>query len=93
MVTIRKGSIIRTCTKGAFDSIFKPQGWKRVEEEINSSTPLPEVAPEEDESLETPLSEMTIGELREYAHKQGIDISGAKKKKDIRDIIQNQKEG
>lgn len=87
MVTIRKDSIIRTCTNGAFNSIFKNQGWVKIEGDRISKE---EVIPSEE--IETPLSEMTMKELREYAHKHNIDISGAKKKEDIKNIIQSEME-
>lgn len=44
--------------------------------------------PEEDDSpVETPISEMKVKELREYAAQHGIDISRAKNSREIRKII------
>lgn len=50
-----------------------------------------EVEPES-EDFEIPLSEMKLSELKEYAEEHGIDISDAKTKRDIRDIIKSEME-
>lgn len=42
---------------------------------------------EEEEDVETPFSEMTVRELQQYARKHDIDVSQAKSKKDLKDII------
>ena len=59
----------------------------------NASEPLrealeeEEVEPEEEVEVEIPISEMKLADLKEYAEAHGIDISAAKTKQDIRDII------
>ena len=42
--------------------------------------------------VEIPLSEMKVSELKEYAKKHGIDISAARNKQDIKDIIKAEME-
>ena len=42
---------------------------------------------DEEEDIETPFSEMTVRELQQYARKHDIDVSQAKSKKDLKDII------
>ena len=51
-----------------------------------------EVEPEEEVEVEIPLSEMKLADLKEYAEAHGIDISAAKTKQDIRDIIKAEME-
>lgn len=64
----------------------------------NASEPLretlegEEVEPEEEVEVEIPISEMKLADLKEYAEVHGIDISAAKTKKDIRDIIRAEME-
>ena len=64
----------------------------------NASEPLretfeeEEVEPEEEVEVEIPISEMKLADLREYAEAHGIDISAAKTKQDIRDIIKAEME-
>ena len=65
----------------------------------NASEPLretfeeeEEVEPEEEVEVEIPISEMKLADLKEYAEAHGIDISAAKTKQDIRDIIKAEME-
>lgn len=64
----------------------------------NASEPLREafeeegVEPEEEVEVETPISEMKLADLKEYAEEHDIDISAAKTKQDIRDIIKAEME-
>lgn len=51
-----------------------------------------EVEPEEEVEVEIPISEMKLADLKEYAEEHGIDISAAKTKQDIRDIIKAEME-
>lgn len=72
-----------------------------AEEDIepeNASEPLretleeEEVEPEEEVEVEIPISEMKLADLKEYAEEHGIDISAAKTKQDIKDIIKAEME-
>lgn len=42
---------------------------------------------EEEEDVEIPFSEMTVRDLQRYAREHDIDVSQAKSKKDLKDII------
>lgn len=69
------------------------------EEKTAESNDLPPLKPEdlvneeeddeeEDEEVETPISEMTINELKAYAEEHDIDISEARNKNQLRHIIE-----
>lgn len=47
---------------------------------------------EEDEEVETPISEMTVNELKAYAEEHDIDISEAHNKTQLRHIIEESME-
>lgn len=48
---------------------------------------------EQDETeVEIPISEMKLADLKAYAEEHGIDISAAKNKQDIKDIIRAEME-
>lgn len=51
-----------------------------------------EVEPEEEIEVEIPISEMKLADLKAYAEEHGIDISAAKTKQDIKDIIKAEME-
>lgn len=51
-----------------------------------------EVEPEEEIEVEIPISEMKLADLKQYAEEHGIDISAAKNKQDIKDIIKAEME-
>lgn len=69
------------------------------EEKVPENNNLPPLVPgdmaededeydEEDEDVETPISEMTINELKAYAEEHNIDISEAHNKNQLRNIIE-----
>lgn len=39
------------------------------------------------EEIDKPISKMTVAELKEYAHVNGIDLKGATKKDDILNML------
>lgn len=51
-----------------------------------------EVEEPEEVEVEIPISEMKLADLKKYAEEHGIDISAAKTKQDIRDIIKAEME-
>lgn len=55
---------------------------EEVEEEVEEEVPEPV-----EEEVEIPISEMKVDELKAYAAKHEIDISAAKNKDEIKDII------
>lgn len=77
----------RLVTAGAFNSIFKRQGWK-----IKGEEPVTEVDEEFDEDdfdfeEDKPLEKMTLKELKNYADLSDIDITGLTSKKQIIEAI------
>lgn len=70
---------------------------EEVEKHAEIEAEQPEMKPEEveltdDSDIEIPLSEMKVDELRRYAADHDIDVSAAKKRKDIIDIIKAEME-
>lgn len=62
-------------------------------EEVVEAEAEPEVVEEpEEEEVETPISEMNLQELKAYAAEHNIDISAAKKRRDVLDIIKAEME-
>lgn len=82
MIKITNGTRITTVTRGVYKAAYEGLGWEPVEE---AQVVEPVVAP--GPQIEVPLSEMKVSELRDLAEEWGIDISSAKSKKDMRDLI------
>ena len=90
MVMITNGSNVLNVTRGAFENMYKCQGYKEVKQEkgandIAPSVPVsePEVQVSEEDKfakeLETkPLSQWTKAEVKKYATIKNIDLSGTK---------------
>lgn len=103
MVRITNGTRTTVVTKGAFKEYYEANGWKVcdkdpepevVEEVTVEEEPVEEVEEEVEEvpepveeEVEIPISEMKVDELRAYAAEHKIDISAAKNKDEIKDII------
>lgn len=101
MITIHKGDLTAEVSVGAFEAIFKDQGWSTDDhnhkEPIISGMNLPDPDQEdvledentkEDEDLsERPLSSLSLGELRQLAEQYDIDAEGMRSKRDIRNAI------
>ena len=117
MVRITNGSRTTVVTRGVFEEVYRPAGWKICDISNENSTveDLPETEdivaeqttetpdsetseveddPEEEEidEFEIPISEMKLQELKDFAVEHNIDISAAKTKQDIRDIIKAEME-
>ena len=92
MIKITNGARTTLCTKGAFENWYKSMGWREVKSE---SKPIEEREEnlEPKERVEVPLSEMSLEELKAYAEENNIDISQAKTKKEIRNLIRSSREG
>ena len=88
MITITNGSRTTTVTHGAFKEIYEGMGW--VEVESPEPVEVPEEIPGNEDEGEMPLSEMKVGELRQFAEERNIDISEAKNKREIIRIIRAQ---
>ena len=92
MVTITNGKDIFTVTNGAFNAIYKKQGFT-VYDQSNKEKPKHEYASEmtDDEFVEhleeKPLNNWNKTDVKRYAEIFGIDISGTKNIDEARDII------
>lgn len=97
VVAIRGQHVIKVSNK-AYETMFRPKGYKIVEEgsfietntDMDIDTDFEEVQEEETEKeIETiPVSEMNKEQLAEYAKEHNIDTSGAKNVREARQIIQ-----
>lgn len=99
MITIRKGDLTAKVSAGAFEAIFKDQGWSADDhkEPIISGMNLPdpdqedvledEITNEDEDLSERPLSSLSLGELRQLAEQYGIDAENMRSKRDIRNAI------
>lgn len=99
MITIHKGDLIAKVSAGAFETIFKDQGWSADDhkEPIISGMNLPdpdhedvledEITNEDEDLSERPLSSLSLGELRQLAAQYGIDAENMRSKREIRNAI------
>ena len=94
MVKITNGIDTYKVTKGAYDSIFKKQGYRIVEEmksqnsgneNVNSEIDENETAMQELE--EKPISQWTKEEVKKYAKHRKINISGTENVNEAKEII------
>lgn len=92
MIKITNGARTTLCTKGAFENWYKSMGWREVKPE-NKPIERGEENLEPKERVEVPLSELSLEELKAYAEENNIDISQAKTKKEIRNLIRSSREG
>lgn len=116
MVAITNGIHYMTVTKGAFEGIYKHQGYTLVNDysssiqvntgdtiEVNNNIPIIETEVmasdnleetgekkfERAELLETPISQWTKEELREFADANNISVEGATTVKEVRNIVRD----
>lgn len=119
MVDITNGIHFMTVTKGAFEGIYKHQGYTLVHDysssiqvnagdtvEVNDNIPIieteeaandnleetgeseePEKKLEKVEFLETPISQWSKDQLKEFAEANNISLDGATSVKEVRGII------
>ena len=99
MITIHKGDLIAKVSAGAFETIFKDQGWSMDDHKdpIISGMNLPdpdhedvlddEITNEDEDLSERPLSSLSLGELRQLAAQYGIDAENMRSKREIRNAI------
>lgn len=84
MIKVTNGARTTVVSKGAFKEIYKPLGWREVKSETK---PVEKVEEKLEEEVKVPLSELNLEELKAYADEKNIDISQAKTKKEIRNLI------
>lgn len=101
MVKITDGVDIISVTKGAYEQLFKKNGWTKVvggnvsdkstEKKINPFTGRPANDNDDDDDYEDDdeldLEDKTMDQLREIAEENGIDLRGARSKAEAREII------
>lgn len=99
MITIHKGDLTAKVSAGAFETIFKDQGWSMDDHKdpIISGMNLPdpdhedvledEITNEGEDLSERPLSSLSLGELRQLAAQYGIDAESMRSKREIRSAI------
>lgn len=84
MIICTNGIDTFSVTEGAFESFFKDQGFKKVENKI---TKVDEEDSVFDDVVEKPISEWTKQEVKDFAAKNEIDISGTKNVNQAKEII------
>lgn len=93
MVDITNKVDTYSVTKGAYEDIFKRQGFKPVEEEKENKKETVEETKKTDEEayieelMEKPISQWNKGEVKTYASLKNIDISNTKNIGEARNII------
>ena len=98
MVTITNGKEVFSVTKGAFESIYKKQGFKiakaKKEKPVEEKTKHNELTDEEfvEKLDEKPLNSWSKVEVKRFASIFGIDISATKNINEARDLIRDFKE-
>lgn len=93
MVDITNKVDTYSVTKGAYEDIFKRQGFKPVEEEKENKKETVEETKKTDEEayieelMEKPISQWNKEEVKTYASLKNIDISNTKNIGEARNII------
>lgn len=96
MVKITNGLAVIEVTEGAFESIFKAQGYTKIEEQKAGKKAKTENEKEPDkneddlfveELLEKPIGSWNGKEVKRFAEIKGIDISGTKNANEAKEII------
>lgn len=77
MVKITNGVEFFEVPSGAFDKMFKKQGFVKVAEP-KEVTPPPVEVPAEDDPYMKPLGQWSKEEVKAYASEHGIDITNTK---------------
>ena len=84
MIKITDGVRQFTVSKGAFDNIFKQQGYQV----FKSATPADSIKSEPEKQVdpldEKPVSQWTKQELKSYCDKHGIDLEGVTSTEEVR---------
>lgn len=84
-------------SNGAYESIFKPQGYTKVEDkasEVEGQMSMEDVTPgmTEDEKflkdlVEKPVSQWSKAEVKKYVELKGIDTTGASTLAEVKELI------
>ena len=93
MIKITDGREVFEVTKGAFETVFKNQGWQIVNENVIEPV-LEQKALTEDEKfeievVEKPIASWSKEELKRFADLKGISLEGVHSTNEVREIIKN----
>jgi len=96
-IEIKKGRKRNIVSEHQFETLFAPRGWQRVTEE-RAVEKIAELVSEEEQADEletTPINNMSKTQLKAYAERHHIDITGTKSfaeaKKRVQDAIKQSK--
>lgn len=94
MVKITNGINVIEVTNGAFETVYKGQGYHKVaEQQAVVSAPVKDEGQDTGEVdhvtelEEKPVSQWSKAEVKEYAEAKGIDLSGTKNVNEAKDRI------
>lgn len=97
MVKITNGVNVFEVSEGAFESIYKLQGYTKINDKKSASVKKDEVAPEKVEKIdatdkfteleEKPISQWSKSEVKAYAEANDIDLSGTKNVGEAKELI------
>lgn len=88
MVNITNGIDTFVVSKGAFEGVFKSQGYFIAQQEKVANKPeIQPIKVENEDITEKPISKWTSEELKAFAKDKNIDLSKVKSTKDAREIV------
>lgn len=91
MIKITNGTVVCEVTNGAYDRIYKAQGYRPVVEKAGAPViHVDQVDAGVDpcaELLEKPLSQWNKTEVKTFAETKGIDLAGTKNVNEAKDRI------
>lgn len=92
MVKITNGVNIFTVTDGAYETIYKLQGYKKMDDTKSASVKKEETVPEKPvdkmvELEEKPIGQWNKSEVKAYAEAHGIDLTGTKNIGEAKELI------
>lgn len=101
-IEIRKGKKRNIVSEHQFETLFAPRGWIKVEEKKVVEETIGFVQDEQEEQVRepdeletTPINSMSKAQLKAYAERHDIDITGTKSfaeaKKRVQDAIKQLK--
>nr|DAV95825.1 MAG TPA: HeH/LEM domain [Caudoviricetes sp.] len=90
MVKITDGVSIFEVTNGAYEEIYKKQGFEPLEEALEDAVntePEDGLGSEAEDGLDVPLSEWSKKQLKAFADENDIDLSGTKTADEARERV------
>lgn len=93
MIKITDGREVFEVTKGAFETVFKNQGWQIVNENVIEPVLEQKVLTEDEkfeiEVVEKPIASWSKEELKRFADLKSISLEGVHSTNEVREIIKN----